>query len=110
MHTRTKASESGYTCRDVRYVVTHGRKRPISKSPPRGRDPRTLADSVDPPPPQPTSVWYTPVGTTLQELEALLITATLQHTSGNVKAAAAMLDIDRSTMYEKIKRYQIVRP
>jgi DNA-binding NtrC family response regulator len=74
------------------------------------RDPHTLADSVDPPPPQPSSVWYTLVGTTLQELEALLITATLQHTSGNVKAAAAMLDIDRSTMYEKVKPYQIARP
>ena len=72
-------------------------------------DPPTLADSVGPPPPQPSSVWFTPVGTTLHEFEALLITATLQHTSGNVTAVAAMLDINRSTMYKKTKRYQIAR-
>jgi DNA-binding NtrC family response regulator len=72
-------------------------------------NPHTLADSVDPAPPQ-SGLACAPVGTTLQELEALLITATLQHTSGNVKAAAAILGIDRSTMYQKLKRYHIARP
>jgi transcriptional regulator of acetoin/glycerol metabolism len=74
------------------------------------RDPRTLADSVDSPAPQSSLFGHALVGTTLRGLETLLITATLQHTSGNVKAAAAILGIDRSTMYDKIKRYQIARP
>jgi transcriptional regulator of acetoin/glycerol metabolism len=77
---------------------------------PATHDLRTLADSVDSAPPQSGLAWCTPVGTTLQELEALLITATLQHTSGNVRAAAAILGIDRSTMYQKFKRYNIARP
>ncbi len=67
-------------------------------------NPHTLADSVDPAPPQ-SGLACAPVGTTLQELEALLITATLQHTSGTV-----ILGIDRSTVYEKLKRYQFARP
>jgi transcriptional regulator of acetoin/glycerol metabolism len=73
-------------------------------------DPRTLPDGVDSSPSQSSLVGHLLVGTTLRELETLLITATLQGTSGNVKAAAAILGIDRSTMYEKIKRYQIARP
>ncbi len=50
-----------------------------------------------------------PAGLTLQEVEKRYITATLQRTQGNVKAAAEALGIDRSTLYEKIKRYEIVR-
>jgi len=37
------------------------------------------------------------------------IAATLQSTEGNIKKAAAILDIDRSTLYEKMKRYEISR-
>jgi transcriptional regulator of acetoin/glycerol metabolism len=33
----------------------------------------------------------------------------LQRTSGNIKEAAGVLGIDRSTLYEKIKRYEIPR-
>ena len=73
------------------------------------RDPHAAADGVNSAKPQSRLAWRIPVGTTLKELEALLITATLQHTSGNVKAAAAILGIDRSTLYEKLKRYQITR-
>jgi DNA-binding NtrC family response regulator len=53
--------------------------------------------------------WAIPAGMTLQEMEKQLITATLQRTGGNIKEAASVLGIDRSTMYEKIKRYEIPR-
>jgi transcriptional regulator of acetoin/glycerol metabolism len=43
-------------------------------------------------------------------MEQQLIAGTLQHTEGNITAAAAALGIDRSTLYEKIKRYNIPRP
>jgi transcriptional regulator of acetoin/glycerol metabolism len=46
---------------------------------------------------------------TLQEMEKLLIAATLQRTDGNIKESAAILAIDRSTLYEKIKRHEIAR-
>ncbi len=50
-----------------------------------------------------------PAGMTLQEMEKHLIVATLNRTSGNIKESAAVLGIDRSTLYEKIKRYEIQR-
>ena len=53
--------------------------------------------------------WTIPAGMTLQEMEKLLIAATIQHTHGNIKEAASVLGIDRSTLYEKIKRYEIPR-
>jgi transcriptional regulator of acetoin/glycerol metabolism len=42
-------------------------------------------------------------------MEKALITVTIQRTQGNIKEAAAVLGIDRSTLYEKIKRYEIPR-
>jgi transcriptional regulator with PAS, ATPase and Fis domain len=53
--------------------------------------------------------WEVPAGMTLQEMERLLIASTIERTGGNIKEAAAMLGIDRSTLYEKIKRYEIAR-
>jgi DNA-binding NtrC family response regulator len=53
--------------------------------------------------------WAVPTGMTLQEMEKQLIVATIQRTGGNIKESAAILGIDRSTMYEKIKRYEIPR-
>ncbi len=50
-----------------------------------------------------------PPGMGLQQMEKELITITLQRTEGNIKEAAAVLGIDRSTMYEKIKKYEIPR-
>ncbi len=50
-----------------------------------------------------------PAGLTLQEIEKQYIAATLQRTQGNIKAAADALGIDRSTLYEKIRRYEIPR-
>ena len=47
---------------------------------------------------------------TLEEIERSAIVATLRKTQGNVKEAAAVLGIDRSTLYEKLKRYDIANP
>jgi len=47
---------------------------------------------------------------TLREMEKRMVQAALQRTDGNIKAAAEELGIDRSTLYEKIKRYGIKRP
>lgn len=51
-----------------------------------------------------------PPDMTLQELEKQAILAALERTQGNIKEAAAALGIDRSTLYDKIKRYEIPRP
>jgi len=53
--------------------------------------------------------WTVPAGITLQEMERHLIVATLQRTEGNIKESASILGIDRSTLYDKIKRYEIPR-
>jgi DNA-binding NtrC family response regulator len=45
----------------------------------------------------------------LAELERQAIMAALERKSGNVKEAAAALGIDRSTLYDKLKRYEIPR-
>jgi two-component system response regulator HydG len=50
-----------------------------------------------------------PAGMTMQEMERQLIVATIARTEGNIKEAASVLGIDRSTLYEKIKRYEIPR-
>ena len=52
---------------------------------------------------------WTPPNLTLQELEKEAIAAAIQRTDGNIKEAAAALGIDRSTLYDKIKRYDIQR-
>jgi transcriptional regulator with PAS, ATPase and Fis domain len=43
----------------------------------------------------------------LNELERRAIIAALERKQGNVKEAAAALGIDRSTLYDKLKRYEI---
>jgi len=53
--------------------------------------------------------WSVPPGMSLQEAEKLLITATIQRAGGNIKESASILGIDRSTLYEKIKKYEIPR-
>jgi transcriptional regulator of acetoin/glycerol metabolism len=45
----------------------------------------------------------------LADTEKLLISATLRQTGGNIGDSAAILGIDRSTLYGKIKRYAIPR-
>jgi DNA-binding NtrC family response regulator len=65
-----------------------------------------LARHLEPSQPQPRGI---AAGITLSEMERVLIAATIQHTRGNIKAAATVLGIDRSTLYEKIRRYAIPR-
>ena len=50
-----------------------------------------------------------PGDVSLAELERRAIIATLERTRGNVKEAAQSLGVDRSTLYEKLKRYEIPR-
>lgn len=50
-----------------------------------------------------------PDNLTIEEMEKLMIEATLRRTGGNVKEAAVSLGIDRSTLYEKLKRFGIER-
>ena len=57
----------------------------------------------------PAAAWGIPAGMTMQEMEKVLIIATLERTQGNIKEAASVLGIDRSTLYEKIKKYEIPR-
>ncbi|MFZ2491932.1 MAG: sigma-54 dependent transcriptional regulator [Thermoanaerobaculia bacterium] len=57
----------------------------------------------------PTNGWKAPDNVTLDEVERLVISATLKRTSGNIKEAAGALGIDRSTLYDRIKRYGIER-
>ena len=51
--------------------------------------------------------WGVPDDMTLEEIEKEVIEATMKRTDGNVKEAASILGIDRSTLYEKIKKYEI---
>jgi transcriptional regulator of acetoin/glycerol metabolism len=44
----------------------------------------------------------------LGELERRAIVAALERKHGNVKEASSALGIDRSTLYDKLKRYEIV--
>jgi DNA-binding NtrC family response regulator len=53
--------------------------------------------------------WEVPGDLPLAELERRAIIATLERTHGNVKEAAASLGVDRSTLYDKLKRYEIPR-
>ncbi len=58
---------------------------------------------------QPRKGFAIPAGMTLQQLEKQAIVTTLDRTQGNIKEAAGLLGIDRSTLYEKIKKYEIER-
>ncbi len=54
--------------------------------------------------------WAIPTHLTLEEAEKKIIQATLQRLEGNIKETAQVLGIDRSTLYEKIKKYNLSRP
>ncbi|MDD5562282.1 MAG: sigma-54 dependent transcriptional regulator [Thermoanaerobaculaceae bacterium] len=59
--------------------------------------------------PTPTGGWIAPDSLSLGEVEKQVILATLRRTGGNVKEAAAILGIDRSTLYERLKKYGVSR-
>lgn len=54
--------------------------------------------------------WKAPDNISLDDLERQVIEATLRRTGGNVKEAAGILGIDRSTLYDRLKKYEITRP
>jgi two-component system response regulator HydG len=56
---------------------------------------------------QPAADWLAPGNMKLAEVEKQVIIATLQRLGGNIKAAATSLGIDRSTLYERIRRLSI---
>ncbi len=53
--------------------------------------------------------WAIPTDMTLDEIENQAITATLQRTHGNIKESASILGVDRSTLYDRIKKYNLPR-
>ncbi len=53
--------------------------------------------------------WSVPDNLPLQAVEKQVIVATIKRTRGNLKQAASVLGIDRSTLYDKIKKYEIER-
>jgi DNA-binding NtrC family response regulator len=59
--------------------------------------------------PHRASTWTPPVDLPLAEVERQVVAAVLAHTGGNVKQSARILGLDRSTIYEKIRRYGLDR-
>jgi DNA-binding NtrC family response regulator len=57
----------------------------------------------------PSHEWEIPAGLTLDEIENHVIIATIQKTHGNIKEAAGILGVDRSTLYDRIKKYNLPR-
>ena len=57
----------------------------------------------------PAKEFSVPANMSLEELERRAIVATLQRTDGNIKEAASVLGIDRSTLYDRLKKYGIRR-
>jgi DNA-binding NtrC family response regulator len=55
------------------------------------------------------SGWVAPDHVSLDEVERQVIAATLRRTGWNIKEAATDLGIDRSTLYDRLKKYGIVR-
>jgi transcriptional regulator with PAS, ATPase and Fis domain len=53
--------------------------------------------------------WTPPVNVPLAEVEKAVIEATLRHAGDNVKEAARRLGIDRSSLYDRMKRHGVVR-
>jgi len=55
------------------------------------------------------AAWNVPSNITLEEAERHIIAATVQRTRGNIKEAASILGIDRSTLYDRLKKYNMQR-
>ncbi len=54
--------------------------------------------------------WSLPADMTLEQAENHIITATLKRTRGNISEAAGILGIDRSTLYDRLKKHNLPRP
>jgi len=53
------------------------------------------------------AAWNVPSNISLDEAERQIITATVERTNGNIKEAASILGIDRSTLYDRLKKYSV---
>ena len=53
--------------------------------------------------------WKIPANIRLDELEKQAIDATIRQTGGNIKQAALILGIDRSTLYDRMKKHNLKR-
>ncbi len=53
--------------------------------------------------------WKIPPNTRLDDLERAVIAATIHQTGGNIKRSATILGIDRSTLYDKLRKYNLGR-
>jgi DNA-binding NtrC family response regulator len=53
--------------------------------------------------------WNAPDNLPLDEVQKQVIVATLRRTGGNIKEAASTLGIDRSTLYDRMRKYAIAR-
>jgi DNA-binding NtrC family response regulator len=60
-------------------------------------------------PAQSRAAWNVPSNITLEEAERHIIGTTVQRTHGNIKEAASILGIDRSTLYDRLKKYNMQR-
>jgi DNA-binding NtrC family response regulator len=86
------------------------RTRPAHPTPPLGSAISTALPAVtidQPPPPAPPTKPVAVPAKSLRELEKEGILAALAATGGNKAQAAAILEIDRSTLYKKLKDYDI---
>jgi len=57
--------------------------------------------------PRPTA---RPAGVTLADVERAHIESVLDQTDWNITRAAAVLSVDRGTLYNKIRKYELSRP
>jgi DNA-binding NtrC family response regulator len=85
------------------------RSRTSPPTPPLGSNSVSLpAVTIDPlPPPAPAAPAKAPPPRSLRDLEKQGILAALAATGGNKAQAASILEIDRSTLYKKLKDYDI---
>ena len=74
--------------------------------PPAPAQPSVTSVTIDQPPPRP-AMPAPAAARSLRELEKEGILAALAATNGNKAQAAAILEIDRSTLYKKLKDYEI---
>lgn len=58
---------------------------------------------------QPKGAWDAPSHLTLDDVQNQVIAATMRRTHGNIKEAAGILGVDRSTLYDRIKKFGIPR-
>ena len=99
---RARAAERDRARGRPREAARHPRDGPSDPGRPRGR-PR--------PPAGTSAAAAVPAGVrSLADLEKVHIGRVLEETGWNVSQAASVLDVDRGTLYNKIKKYDLAKP